>query len=495
MPRETHSAYTASTRAVWPIVETFRREQWDVERVLSPSGLSQRDLEDPDRRIPQDVVTDLWDRAQTVSGDVNFGLRALQSLSARKRSLVEYLLFNSPTLGAMIERGIRYERLWQEGRGAALERRGTLAVLRWTARPGLRFSPPLSEFAVGMVVFMARAATGRDLQSARGEVRFPHAAPPNPEQYEKLFLAPVTFSASEQALLFAEELLAVPLPRADSALLAVLEEHAAQVLARLPTARSFAQSVRQILATSMAQGDTSLEAIARKLRMSGRTLRRRLLGEIAFLLGFADGAAFNKAFRRWTGQSPSAAHFQNEAQSGMNMWRSHGHFALSCDHGGGHSVPPAAGIAGMQFMLDHPYGTLRSPYCDTAPPELSICALTTPAPDGVSFDESTPPADVQACVDRTKGLGLRSSLFTDKLFACSCDHCGSALAACLDDAGCLSTLQCAAQNGCMGIGCYQDTLCASVIDAAGGIMGASPQLAVAFGDCLGASACALCEGQ
>lgn len=190
------------------------------------------------------------------------------------------------------------------------------------------------------------------------------------------------------------------------------------------------------------------------------------------------------------------AHFQNEAASGMNVWRSHGHFAVSCNHGGGHSVPPAASVAGMQFMLDHPYGTLRSPYCDNAPPpELAFCALTTPAPEGVPVDESRPPADVHTCIDQMQTLGLKSSLLTDKLLSCSCEHCGPALQACLDDSGCLGTLQCAAEKGCMGIGCYQDTLCASAIDAAGGIMGTGSQLAVAFSDCLGASACALCEGQ
>ena len=51
------------------------------------------------------------------------------------------------------------------------------------------------------------------------------------------------------------------------------------------------------------------------------------------------------------------AHFQNEAQSGVNLWRTLGHFAVSCNHEGGHSVPAQAALVGMQFLLDHPYGT------------------------------------------------------------------------------------------------------------------------------------------
>ena len=337
-PRRGHSPYTASTRVIWPAVETFRLESWDIEPLLGPFGLSGQDIEDPDLRVSQDVVTDIWDLASNLSGDPSFGLRALRSLSPARRTLAEFLLFNSPTLGAMIDRGIRYERLWQEGREASLERRGELAAVRWTARAGLRFSAPLSEFAVAMVVLMARAATGRELTSYGGEVHFLHPAPPDPHRYEALFGGKVLFSAGEQALLFAAPLLETPLPRADPALLAVLEAHGAHVLERLPSARSVAQSVRlrRLLAASVADGDASIETVARKLRMSGRTLRRRLadegasyhaladelrrelslryladprisVTEVAFLLGFADTAAFSKAFRRWTGQTPSVA--------------------------------------------------------------------------------------------------------------------------------------------------------------------------------------------
>ena len=329
--RRGHSRYTASTRTIWPAVETFRLEKWDTEPLLRPFELSERDVEDPDRRVPQDVVTDLWDRAVSLSGDPSFGLRALRSLSPARRSLAEYLLLNSPSLGAMIERGIRFERLWQEGREASLSVQGELAILEWSARPGLRFSRALSEFAVAMVVLLARAATGRQLS---GEVRFLHPAPPELRPYDELFSGKVTFSAGTQALLFPAELLGTPLRKADPALLSVLEAHAREMLERLPLARSFAQSVRQAVLTSLVNEGAPLERVSEKLGLSSRTLRRRLadeglsyqelvdelraelalryladpaisVTEVAFLLGFSDGAAFSKAFRRWTGESPS----------------------------------------------------------------------------------------------------------------------------------------------------------------------------------------------
>jgi AraC-like DNA-binding protein len=43
-------------------------------------------------------------------------------------------------------------------------------------------------------------------------------------------------------------------------------------------------------------------------RLSGRYLADGdlSLGEIAYLLGYSESSAFNRAYRRWTGRTPSA---------------------------------------------------------------------------------------------------------------------------------------------------------------------------------------------
>jgi hypothetical protein len=183
------------------------------------------------------------------------------------------------------------------------------------------------------------------------------------------------------------------------------------------------------------------------------------------------------------------ARFQNEAQSGVHFWRSAGHFAMSCDHQGGHTVPGQAALAGMQFLLDHPYGTVRSPYCDAAPPETSFCALTMPAVPGVIPSEVPTDNVVQSCIDAASADGLRSATFDDEMLTCACGRCASQLDACRADPACADILRCGAEFGCLGISCYQNHLCAPVIDAAGGAVGASAQLAVDFSDCTGAALC------
>jgi hypothetical protein len=52
-----------------------------------------------------------------------------------------------------------------------------------------------------------------------------------------------------------------------------------------------------------------------------------------------------------------------------------GHFAMFCDHGGGHSIPTRRVPDVWQFFKDHPYGTNPSPYAGHIP--ASIASLCT----------------------------------------------------------------------------------------------------------------------
>ncbi|WP_202329959.1 helix-turn-helix transcriptional regulator [Mesorhizobium sp. L-8-3] len=99
-------------------------------------------------------------------------------------------------------------------------------------------------------------------------------------------------------------------------------------------ANDFVGSVKQIIAALMAEGHTHLNSIAEALRLHSRTLQRKLseseiefsqllaevrfvaaarllddprrrVIDVAFELGYADSANFTRAFRQWTGVSPS----------------------------------------------------------------------------------------------------------------------------------------------------------------------------------------------
>ena len=101
-----------------------------------------------------------------------------------------------------------------------------------------------------------------------------------------------------------------------------------------PKSRCFRKDVETVIEPMLANGDASVDRVARELGMSRQTLYRRLKSEgvtfeeildakrrqlairylrldrlsvklAAYKLGFSDPAAFSRAFKRWTGISPS----------------------------------------------------------------------------------------------------------------------------------------------------------------------------------------------
>ncbi len=121
----------------------------------------------------------------------------------------------------------------------------------------------------------------------------------------------------------------------DPELCKVLEELVVLGAKDWPEGQSTAAEVSQIITNKIEIGLPSLDSIAREMGMSTRTLQRRLRKEghnfsevvgrarmefaeqrlyeeqqsitnLAFDLGYADVAAFSRAFRRWLGKSPRA---------------------------------------------------------------------------------------------------------------------------------------------------------------------------------------------
>jgi AraC-like DNA-binding protein len=324
VPIET-SRLSYSVRLLLPFVRLLRREP-----SVPAESLDQLAALDPDERIPISVVHELLTGAEVLTGDHDLGLKAAREISPGDYGALEYLARSAATWSDAAVTVGRYMRLVNDALRFSVHDDGEHAFIQ-----------------LDSVVPLPRAAA--DFQSAAFHISandlwtedppafeawFTHAAPSDLTEYERTFPgAELRFEAPWSGFVFARRYLTLPMKSADPKLHVLILKHAEAMLAELPRAENLTEKVRDLLARELAGGTPSLRHVARRVGMSERTLarhleeegtqfkllledlRRRLalryvgrselpISEVALLLGFSQAAAFHRAFRRWTGQTP-----------------------------------------------------------------------------------------------------------------------------------------------------------------------------------------------
>ncbi len=301
----------------------------DRAALLARAALSEEDLTDPDRRIALELHLRLLERLPEFGDDA--GLRVGVHLAHRGLGVIGLAMEASRTVGDALALLQRYRALVLEEAVPRLAVDGDAVALTQVLPPRVaRLRLPAESQAAATVTTLRALA---DAALAPKRVCLPHAAPADPRPHAALFRCPIEWGAAEWKLVFPRTLLDRPLSRHNPALAAYLARRAEALRMTLRDAGTVTEQVRRAIEVSLAQGEPALATIARRLGMSGRSLQRRLHGEatsfaavldevrrvraferladpalsvaeVAFLLGYAEPAAFNHAFKRWTAQTP-----------------------------------------------------------------------------------------------------------------------------------------------------------------------------------------------
>ena len=292
-------------------------------------------LEDPDIRVSEVATETAWRLAATLTRDEALGIHLAESLPRGALDLVEYALRSSPSLEKGLDRLARYGRLLSDRVAVRTHRKGAslLFLVHDTANTPLH--PARTEFALAVALKLARDCTGADITPVR--VSFAHPAPDDIAEHRRFFHERVRFSAGSSAMSLSASDASRPMREADAPLAGIIRRRLENALGDRDRSSVGVMSarVRRILVERLGQSVLTLDAVAKTLAVSRRTLTRRLaeehesfrhildnvrsdfarallqdrslsIADIGFFLQYSEPAAFHRSFRRWTGRTPQA---------------------------------------------------------------------------------------------------------------------------------------------------------------------------------------------
>lgn len=316
------------------------REGGVPQRVLEEAGLVAAELQEPQGWLDMDRMGRLYEAAGRELADPDFGLRFGHEMPLHAYGLLSYVVLNAPTVQVALDNLFRFSNHLAGAWDAALVRSGDQARIRFAYATGQPddYRQYVESIAAVLCVMM-KALAGAAWTPV--EVWFQHGIGDAGREPSALLEAQVHFDRPANEIAFEAAILERVVAGADRTILPMLEKQVDELICG-PLAASAAQrlgdrltlDLQDEIARCLCDGPPQLGRIARTFAMSSRTLQRELqrrgvrfkqlvnetrhrlalayldrpelsVTEVAFLVGYADLSAFDRAFRRVAGVSPS----------------------------------------------------------------------------------------------------------------------------------------------------------------------------------------------
>ena len=321
---------TISIHFVQEALRCVRERGLGVDGFLQRAGIPAVFVDEPLARVSPGQFGALWRDIARALDDEFFGL---DSHPARQGTyvLMCHSVLDCDNLGHALSRILRFMRLVLDDMHGSLEVDGDQAVLRLHDRQGPQRLFAYATFLI-MVYGLACWLTGRRLQLIEGAFRCPE--PDASGEYRVLFCEALAFDAPQTQLCFLAADLKLPIIQNAGTLKAFFKGVPDNFLVKYRNPKSLAARIRRRLREQPPAQWPDLAVLCGELHLTEATLRRRLREEghsyqslkddlrrdmaitrlqdsrrpieaIATELGFAEPAAFYRAFRKWTGARPS----------------------------------------------------------------------------------------------------------------------------------------------------------------------------------------------
>lgn len=335
-----HVAPTVSMRLVRALLEAVAQAGLARSQLLRAAGLAATQLDDPEARLSYAELVRICGLALDLTQDPALGLHWGERQTGSAFTPVAPLICRANSLRAELDALTSFERRLTDVSSFQLIEQGEQAWLRFRRLGGA--SPRVQRFfaevmSAGFFRLLRRFSAGR----VPGHVSFCHPAPAYQHEYVRVYQQAVRFDRQVTEIAFPRALLGAPSAFRDDALPEVARDLSQSGLIRVVQRGQFAERVRQILMQQRLPQRCDMQVVARSLGLSERSLRRRLaeegtsyhqveseaqanlakhllrdqqltIHETAEAMGFSDTTTFHRAFKRWTGMTPSECQKQGQ---------------------------------------------------------------------------------------------------------------------------------------------------------------------------------------
>ncbi|MDI9914904.1 AraC family transcriptional regulator [Rhodococcus sp. IEGM 1379] len=311
----------------------------DLSNALRAAGIDLATLSDPRARLTPAQVTIFVQTTWQLTDDELFGLGGAPVPRGTFR-LICLTLIHCRDLGTAFARMADVIRALPGLAPLSIETGEDSTRISFSVQPRAEISEPdvaervTTDFVLILLHRFAAWLIGKRVRLRA--VEFPYSAPDArlAQDYDYIFGAPVTFGASCAALEFDNSAMRAPIIQTEESLEEYLRESPIQLMSERDYDSTASAQVRRVIELGVKGRTSTADEIAEMLSISVPHLRRLLRREgtslnqlreevlrdvaiaglgrgesvelLSSRLGFSEPSAFRRAFKRWTGNTPSS---------------------------------------------------------------------------------------------------------------------------------------------------------------------------------------------